>query len=121
MKEKIKERAKAIWEKMKEAYCKAKDFLKKIWIKALTWVLENPEKFGTLIGLIFCSAKFCIKERRRHDEHIARFRRFYDRRTDTYCWSRRDLSPLEYEELKMRYRNGERKRAILADMGLLKW
>ena len=121
MKEKIIAGLKTFWDGLKGLYCKAKDALKNLWVKAVTWILENPEKFGTLCGLIFCSTKYVIREKRRHDDHVARFRRFYDRRTDTYCWARRDLSPLEYEELEYRYQKGERKRAILADMGLLKW
>lgn len=48
--------------------------------------------------------------------------RFYDRRTDSYSWSKRPLKPKERLILEKRYsENRERKSEILREMGLLKY
>lgn len=47
--------------------------------------------------------------------------KFYDRRTDSYSWSKRPLKPREALELDERYARGERKKEVLREMGLLKY
>lgn len=47
--------------------------------------------------------------------------KFYDRRTDSYSWSKRPLKQKEALELDERYARGERKKEILREMGLLKY
>ena len=53
-------------------------------------------------------------------EEFVRDTRFYDRRTDSYTYTRKPLSKKQALELDRRYREGENKREILFDMGLLK-
>ena len=107
--------------KLKIKMKKAGDKIKETGKKIKNWAVENPEKALTVIGSIGSAGGIAYKFKRNHDEHVRLHRRFYDRRTDSYCWSKRDLKPLEQEELERRSRNGERKRAILMDMGLLKY
>lgn len=104
--------------------CKAKtaaDKVKQTGKKLKDWAVKNPEKALAVIGGIGSIGGSAYKFKRSHDEHVRLHRRFYDRRTDSYSWSKRDLTPREQDELERRYRNGERKKAILMEMGLLKY
>ena len=72
MKEKIIDFAKKFWEKVKEVYVAGKDILEAIWVKVLTWVLENPEKFGMIAGFIFCISRIGRKDEEVHEKHAGK-------------------------------------------------
>lgn len=77
MKEKIKEKAKIVWQKAKELFAKAKEIAGVIWEKGLTWIKDNPDKVGIIAGLIYCGCK-CLGES--HNENrIEKYHRSYNR------------------------------------------
>lgn len=63
MKEKLKTLAKKVWSKLCDIGKKVKEVAKAAWEKAITWVLENPDKVGKFVGLCFCVWLYDRKEK----------------------------------------------------------
>ena len=103
--------------RMKKLWDRAKDAGK----RAFDWGVEHPDKVLAGGAILAGGAKMALKEKKRADEKRQLECRFYDRRTDTYWWTKRPLKPHEKIELEQRSKNGELKSEILREKGLLKY
>lgn len=106
---KLKNKAAAVWDKFTD--CLA---------RFLAWCWNNKELAIVLISGIFGLIKEGLKAYTRHKDDEWRSRRFYDRRTDRWCYAKRKPTKRQERMIEERYRDGETYRAILDSMNLLK-
>ena len=108
-------------EKVKKWAADAWDKFTTLLAKAIAWCVENKELTlmlgSSLIGAVKYTAK--VIRTKREDEDW-RNRRFYDRRTDRWCYAKKHLNRKQENIIERRYRDGETYREILDSMGLLK-
>lgn len=113
--------------KLKEYWMKVKKFAAKTWDKAtdvlakvLVWCLQNWQVTLALLGALGGLLKQVSKLKKARDEEEYRNRRFYDRRTDRWCYANKHLSKKQQNIIEERYLDGESYRSILDSMDLLK-
>lgn len=106
---KIKEGAAFIWDKFTTGVA-----------NFLAWCVKNKELAIFLLSALVTIVKHTTKIVKMRKEDEWRNRRFYDRRTDRWCYARKHLSRRQQNIIEERYRDGETYRSILDSMGLLK-
>jgi hypothetical protein len=107
--ETIKEKALDIWDGFTT---KLAQFVK--------WCSENKEMAFTLLTTVVALMKLLIKAKNNRKEDEWRSRRFYDRRTDRWCYAKKKPTKKQESMIEERYRDGESYREILDSMNLLK-
>lgn len=107
--ETIKEKALDIWDRFTD---KVAAFVK--------WCSENKEMAFTLLMALLGLVKQLIKAKNNRKEDEWRSRRFYDRRTDRWCYAKKKPTKRQESMIEERYRDGESYREILDSMNLLK-
>lgn len=91
------------------------------WLaKAAVWCVQNWQVVLALLSAAGGVLKFALKVRKNKADEEYKNRRFYDRRTDRWCYANRHLSRKQQDMIERRYLDGETYRSILSDMGLLK-
>lgn len=103
--------------KAKKAAKKAKEIGQDIFV----WGMNNKATVAAAGAVLVKGASIAYKEKKKHDERRQIECRVYDRRSDTYWWTKRPLKPSEKLELEQRSRNGELKSEVLREKGLLKY
>lgn len=107
--ETIKEKALDIWDRFTD---KVAAFVE--------WCLQNKEAAFTLLTTVVALMKLVIKAINNRKEDEWRSRRFYDRRTDRWCYAKKKPTKKQESMIEERYRDGESYREILDSMNLLK-
>lgn len=88
--------------------------------KFVAWVYRNWDLALILIAATVGIIREALKYRRVKMEDEFRNRRFYDRKTDRWCYANRHLTKRQEDIIETRHLDGETYRSILDDMGLLK-
>lgn len=105
----VKEKATDLWDKFTDG------------IAAFTrWCVDNKELAITLSVSVLGIVKQVLKIAANRRDESYRNRRFYDRRTDRWCYARKNLTKNQQRIIEERYQDGETYRSILDSMGLLK-
>lgn len=105
----IKEKAANLWDKITDG------------IAAFArWCVDNKEVAITLLCTVLGLVKQSLKIAAKKQDEAYRNRRFYDRRTDRWCYARKNLTKNQQRIIEERYQDGETYRSILDSMGLLK-
>lgn len=112
---------------MKQKFEELKGWAAKKWdrftdwlAKAAVWCVQNWQIVLALLSAATGILKYALKVKKGKDEEEFRNRRFYDRRTDRWCYANRHLNKKQQNIIEERYLDGESYRSILDSMGLLK-
>ena len=108
------------WEEFKRKAADLWDRFQDKLAKALVWCIQNWQVTLTLLSASCGILKHILKIRKGKQEEEYKNRRFYDRRTDRWCYAKRHLNKKQQNIIEERYLDGESYRAILDSMGLLK-
>lgn len=111
---------KKMWRKIKQTVVTVWDKLEWQFARFVAWCLRNWDLFLILFAGAVAIIKEALKLRRAKLDEDYRNRRFYDRRTDRWCYANKHLNKKEQNIIESRYQDGETYRSILNDMGLLK-
>ena len=84
------------------------------------WCGNNKELAITLLISVLGIVKQILKIAANRRDDSYKNRRFYDRRTDRWCYARKKLNKRQERIIEERYQDGETYRAILDSMGLLR-
>lgn len=88
--------------------------------KFIAWCVANKELAFVIFSSLVTAWKYTVKVIKLKKEEEWRNRRFYDRRTDRWCYAKKKLNRRQENIIEERYRDGETYREILDSMGLLK-
>lgn len=91
---------------------------------AMKWCVENPEKFGAIVGSLAVANKLARNVRKNivaEHEIYDKKRRIYDQSLKGYVYTKRPLSSRDIQRInEEKRRTGKRYVEILAEMDLLK-
>ena len=117
--EKIKEKLEAKWNDAKQEAHKAAVKAGTVCAKAVKFAKENPMVTVAFLGAVTkgvtTTSRF-IRDKREQDAYD---RRYYDKRTGRYEWTRYKPSRKQATLINERHLNGECYREIFEDMGIL--
>ena len=117
---KVKAKLKTLYQKLKIKAAELWDKFTSILARILVWCIQNWEILLVLLSALTGLTKHISKVKSAKAEEEYRNRRFYDRRTDRWCYANKHLTRKQQNLIEERYLDGESYRSILDSMGLLK-